>query len=293
MIPRFNVYVPLSLDDALRYLKENSTDTLPIAGATDLLPRINKKQVSIRNLVDLSGLSELRHIKRENGRISIGALTTIADLERQMNDSACCELLNNVAKKFGSPNIRNIATVGGNICAASSSEDLIPVFLVLDAKVRTIRRDGGREMSLQEFLIAKRKTALHPDEILAEVSFSEPNERAACAFQKLGMRNTLIIAVVSVAVFLEADATRSTIDCARIALNRLNGKIPQRAEGVEKEVVGQKLNEETIKRAGELLGNELALTSDIRSSAEYRREAVKVLFRRALTECQERILGKR
>jgi len=286
------VYVPVSLDDALRYLEENPTDTFPIAGGTDLLSRINRKQVSAKNLLDLSGLSELRYIKRENGRISIGAMTTIADLERQEKNSSWGELLSEVAARFGSPNIRTVATVGGNICAASSSEDLIPVFLTLDARVRTIRRDGPREMSLQEFLIAKRKTALDPNEILAEVSFTEPNALAACAFEKLGMRNTLIIAVVSVAAFLEADQNRSKIECARIALNRLRGKIPERAESVEKELLGQKLSEQTIKTAGEFLEKELALTSDSRASADYRCEAANVLLRRALMRCRERILGK-
>lgn len=286
------MYVPVSLDDALRYLEENPTDTLPIAGGTDLLSRINRKQVSAKNLVDLSGLSELRYIKRENGKISIGAMTTIADFEGQESNSAWGELLNGVAKKFGSPNIRTVATVGGNICAASSSEDLIPVFLALDAKVRTIRTGGAREMSLQEFLVAKRKTALDPDEILAEVSFTEPNALAACTFEKLGMRNTLIIALVSVTAFLEADQNRSKIERARIALNRLRGKIPERAESVEKELLGQKLSEQTIKTAGELLEKELALTSDSRASAEYRCEAAKVLLRRALMHCQEKILGK-
>jgi len=286
------VYVPVSLDDALRYLEENPTDTFPIAGGTDLLSRINRKQVSAKNLVDLSGLPELRYIKRENRTIKIGALTTIADLEGQQENSAWGELLYDVAKKFGSPNIRTVATVGGNICAASSSEDLIPVFLALDAKVRTIRRRGPREMSLQEFVVAKRKTALDPDELLAEVSFTEPNALAACAFEKLGMRNTLIISLVSVAAFLERDQNRSKIERARIALNRLRGKIPERAQSVEKEILGQKLDAHTIKTAGELLEKELALTSDYRASAEYRCEAAKVLLRRALVQCQQRILGK-
>lgn len=282
----------MSLDDALRYLEENPTDTLPVAGATDLLPRINRKQVSIKNLVDLSGLSELRYVKRQNGRVSIGALTTIADLEGQTDDSVWGELLKGVARKFGSPNIRTVGTVGGNVCAASSSEDLIPVFLVLDAKVKMVRRGETREVSLQEFLVAKRKTALRADEILAEVSFPEPSARAACSFQKLGMRNILIIALVSVVVFLETDTERSTIECARIALNRLTGKIPQRAESVEKELLGQKLDEQAINTAAKLLGNELALTSDFRASAQYRSEAAKVLLRRALVECKERVLGK-
>ena len=242
--------------------------------------------------MDISGLQELRYIKREAGTIRIGSLTTIADLEAERNDSVWGRLLTDVVGKFGSPNIRSVATVGGNICAASSSEDLIPIFLVLDARVKTIRKSGSREIPLQEFLVAKRKTTLAADEILGEISFPEPSARAACSFQKLGMRNILILALVSVAVFLETDDARSKIIQARVALNRLKGKIPQRVESVEKELVGRKLDEHTIKSAVERLGEELALTSDFRASSEYRCEAVKVLLGRALADCQQRILGK-
>ena len=242
--------------------------------------------------MDLSGLQELRYIKRDAGTIRIGALTTIADLEGERNDSVWGRILSDVVGKFGSPNIRSVATVGGNICAASSSEDLIPVFLVLDARVKTIRKSGAREIPLQDFLVAKRKTALSADEILAEVSFREPGTWAACSFQKLGMRNILIIALVSVAVFLETDDARSRIVQARVALNRFISKIPQRAGNVEKALIGQRLDERTIKSAVERLGEELALTSDFRASSEYRCEAVKVLLGRALADCQQRILGK-
>jgi MoaD family protein len=289
-IPRFNLYVPLSLDDALNYLEEHARETIPVAGATDLLPRIKKKQIVAKNLVDLSGLSELRYIKREDGKIRIGALTTIADLEAEDDNSIWGEFLNDVVTKFGSPNIRSVATVGGNICAASSSEDLLPVFLVLDAKVKTIRRSGTREVPLQEFMIAKRKTALGSDEILAEVSFQEPSRRSACSFQKLGMRNILIIALVSIAAFLELHEKDTRIKTVRIALNRLEAKIPQRAENVEKEILGNELSERAIETAVDRLGDDLALTSDFRASGEYREEAVKVLLRRALVDCQQRIL---
>jgi CO/xanthine dehydrogenase FAD-binding subunit len=169
---------------------------------------------------------------------------------------------------------------------------LIPVFLVLDAKVKLIRKSETREIPLEEFLVAKRKTALLADEILAEVSFTEPSARSACSFQKLGMRSTLIIALVSVAVFLETDEPRSTITQARIALNRLKGKIPERAHTVEKELLGRRFDGGTIKSAVNRLGDELALTSYFRASAEYSEEAVKVLLRRALSDCQQRILGK-
>jgi CO/xanthine dehydrogenase FAD-binding subunit len=185
-----------------------------------------------------------------------------------------------------------VATVGGNICAASSSEDLLPVFLALDAGVKTICMNGAREMPLQEFIVAKRKTTLGRDEILAEVSFQEPGSRSACSFQKLGMRNILIIALVSVAAFLELHDRDSKIKTARIALNRLEAKIPERAENVEREIVDQELNDLTIASAVDRLGDDLALTSDFRASAEYREEAVRVLLRRALVDCQQRILEK-
>jgi len=242
--------------------------------------------------VDLSGLSELRYIRGDRDKIHIGALTTIADLRKQTDPPAWGRLLDDVTAKFGSPNIRNAATVGGNICAASSSEDLIPVFLALDANVKAIRRGGVREMALKDFIVSKRRTALHPGEILAEVSFSKLSPRSACSFQKLGIRNTLIIALVSVAAVLETDETGSSIKSARIALNRLKRKIPERSESLEKELLGQKLNEQTIRKAAEVLGDELALTSDFRASAQYRCEAAKVLFRRALTECQVGIAKK-
>lgn len=280
------------MDDALNYLAENSSDTIPIAGGTDLLPRIRARQASAKNVLDLSGLTELRYVKREEGRIKIGALTTIADLEKESGSSAWPKILDHAVAKFGSPNIRTIATVGGNVCAAASSEDLIPVFLALDARVKTVRRNGARELAFQDFLVAKRKTALGPDEILAEVSFPEPSPRAASSFQKLGMRNILIIAVVSVATFVEADASRSKIVSVRIALNRLKGRIPERAENVEKGLLNQRLGEQTIEAATETLEKDLALTSDIRASAEYRCEVAKVLLRRALVECQEDILKR-
>jgi hypothetical protein len=129
----------------------------------------------------------------------------------------------------------------------------------------------------------------------AETKFAETEATIAelsVKFQKLGMRNILIIALVSVAVFLELHEKDSRIKTVRIALNRLDAKIPQRAGNVEKEILGQELNEHTIEMAVDRLGDELALTSDFRASAEYREEAVRVLLRRALVDCQRRILEK-
>lgn len=248
--------------------------------------------MSAKSLLDLSGLKELRYVNREHGTIRIGAMTTIADLEKEIGDSVWGKALRDVITKFGSPNIRSVATVGGNICAASSSEDLIPVFLALDANVKIIGKGIVREQSLQDFIVSKRETSLCAGEILAEVSFQEPNDRCAFSFQKLGMRNILIIALVSVSVFLQTDPARSRTITARVALNRLRGKIPERAKSVEKELLEHKLDERVIEAAAATLGEELSLTSDFRASAQYRSEAAKVLLRRALLDCQSQLSGK-
>jgi N-methylhydantoinase B len=164
--------------------------------------------------------------------------------------------------------------------------------LVLDAKVKAIRRNGARELALRDFLVAKRKTALAPDEILAEVSFPVPSPGSGSSFQKHGMRNILIISVVSVAAFLQADTARSKIESARIALNRFKGRIPERAESVEKKLLHQKLDEPAIEAAAETLAKDLSLTSDVRASARYRGEAAKVLLRRALHDCEQQIQSR-
>jgi CO/xanthine dehydrogenase FAD-binding subunit len=199
------------------------------------------------------------------------------------------DVFRDVASKFGGPSIVNVATVGGNICAASSSEDLIPVLLALDAKVRVKSKKGERVIGLEDFLTGKRQTAMLPNEILVETMFEELDDQSACAFEKIGMRNSLIIAFLNCSVYLKLDQKSKRIDEIKIAMNRVSGKIPSRAKKTENVLRGKLLTKQQVESAITSLRNELQLSSDFRVSKEYRHEVAPVLFKRTLIKCSERL----
>jgi CO/xanthine dehydrogenase FAD-binding subunit len=286
------MYVPENLNDLLSYLDDHQPGVQLIANGTDLINRIQRRQVETRVLVDISGLSEFNYVRDDNGKIRIGALTTIQDLISSPVLGHHYDVFRDVASKFGGPPIVNMATVGGNICAASSSEDLIPVLLVLGAKVTLRSKKGERVIGLDDFLTDKRQTAMLPNEILIETMFDELDDQSACAFEKIGMRNSLIIAFLNCSVCLKLSKESKHIEEIKIAMNRVSGKIPNRATKTEDELRGNPLTKEHVENAITVLKSELQLTSDFRASKEYRQNVGPVLFKRTLIKCSER-LGER
>jgi len=286
---RFDMYVPENLNDLLSYLDNHQSDVQLIANGSDIINRMQRRQVNVRILVDLSGLSEFNYIRTDKGTIRIGALTTIQDLISSPVLGRRYDVFRDVASKFGGPSIVNVATVGGNICAASSSEDLIPVLLALDAKVRVKSKKGERVIGLEDFLTGKRQTAILPNEILVETMFKEFDDQSACAFEKIGMRNSLIIAFLNCSVYLKLDQKSKRIDEIKIAMNRVSGKIPSRAKKTENVLRGKLLTKQQVESAITSLRNELQLSSDFRVSKEYRHEVAPVLFKRTLIKCSERL----
>ena len=286
---RFDMYVPENLNDLLSYLDEHQSGVQVIANGTDLINRIQRKQIEAELLVDISGLSEFNYVRNDNGKIRIGALTTIQDLISSPVLGQHYDVFRDVASKFGGPSIVNVATVGGNICAASSSEDLIPVLLVLGARVRLRSKNGERVISLDDFLTGKRQTVILPNEILVETMFNELDDQSACAFEKIGMRNSLIIAFLNCSVCLKLTKENKRIEEIKIAMNRVSGKIPNRARKTEAELRGAPLAKEQVEKAITTLKSELQLTSDFRVSKEYRQNVGPVLFKRTLIKCSERL----
>ena len=286
---RFDMYVPENLNDLLSYLDNHQSDVQLIANGSDIINRMQRRQVNARILVDLSGLSEFNYIRTDKGTIRIGALTTIQDLISSPVLGRRYDVFRDVASKFGGPSIVNVATVGGNICAASSSEDLIPVLLALDAKVRVKSKKGERVIGLEDFLTGKRQTAMLPNEILVETMFEELDDQSACAFEKIGMRNSLIIAFLNCSVYLKLDQESKRIGEIKIAMNRVSGKIPSRAKKTESILRGKLLTKQQVESAITSVRNELQLSSDFRVSKEYRHEVAPVLFKRTLIRCSERL----
>ncbi|HUI24370.1 MAG TPA: xanthine dehydrogenase family protein subunit M [Nitrososphaerales archaeon] len=280
------LYSPTDLNDALRFMEHGDRSVAVIASGTDLLPRMRKRQVAPSVLLDISSLTEdLRYIRRSDGTVRLGALTTVADLlESPMFDDRL-SMVREAASLFGAPQVRNVATVGGNVCSASSSEDLIPVFLALEAEAKLVSAQGARSVPLKDFIVGKRETALRPSEILTEVSFIVPRGHNWTAYEKLGRRNMLIIAMVNEALCLILEDDLRTIRSARLALNRVSGKIPALAARTNAFLQGKKVSDGTIAEAQKVLASELSLTSDFRGSGAYRTELALTYLKRLMERC--------
>jgi carbon-monoxide dehydrogenase medium subunit len=286
------LYSPTDLNDALRFIEHDHRNVTIIASGTDLLPRMRRRQVSPSILVDISSFTEdLRYIRQSDGTIRLGALTTVAELLSSPIFYGKLSIIREAATVFGGPQVRNVATVGGNICSAASSEDLIPVFMALDANLKLVSAGGKRTVPLKDFIVGKRKTVMKPSEILVEVSFSPPGGHSWTAYEKLGRRNMLIIAMVNEALSLTLEDDLQTIRSARVALNRVSGKIPALALRTNDFLAGKRVTDQTIAQAQKVLASELSLTSDYRGSGEYRTEVAQVYLRRLLERCSRQIGG--
>jgi CO/xanthine dehydrogenase FAD-binding subunit len=286
------LYSPPDLKDALQFIEHEDKNVAVIASGTDLLPRIRRRQVAPSILLDISSFTDdLRYIRRSDSVVRLGALTTVADLLESPLFDAELSMIREAAQLFGAPQVRNVATVGGNICSATSSEDLIPVFMALDARVMLASAKGERAVPLRDFIMGKRATAMRSSEILSEVSFDAPREHSWTAYEKLGRRNMLILSLVNEALLLSLEEDLLTVRSARVALNRVAGKVPALAARTGEFLEGRRLSEETVSQAQRVLGSELKLTSDFRASGAYRKEVAQVYLKRLIQRCSKRIRG--
>jgi CO/xanthine dehydrogenase FAD-binding subunit len=284
------LYSPVDLGDALRYIESEERHATVIASGTDLLPRMRRMKIAPSMLLDISSFKEdLRYIRQSDGVIRLGTLTTVTDLLESPIFEGRLSIIREAAELFGAPQIRNVATVGGNICSASSSEDLIPVFMVLGAKVKLVSSKGERTLPLEDFIVGKREIAMKPSEILSEVSFEPPKGNSWTAYEKLGRRNMLIIALVNEALSLTMEDDLLTVRSARLALNRVAGKVPAFAPRTSEFLAGRKATEETVREAQKVLASELLLTSDFRASAPYRAEVAQAYLGKLIQRCHKRI----
>lgn len=251
-----------------------------LAGGTDLLVG---KDPRIQFLVDITRL-DLDYVKVDSGIIKIGACTTFRHLEEAvvLKKQPYSSLLE-AAETIGGPAIRNVATIGGNLCSAVPSADSAPPLMVLDSRVKIAGGDEERDVTLEEFFAGPRKTVLKKGELLTEVQIPKSRPRTGACFLKLG-RSAHDIAIVNVAVRITLGRERECHD-ARIALGAV-GPVPLRARKAEEEL--EKGGREAILRVSSMAAEETKPITDVRASAEYRRDICRVLTKRALTMAFQR-----
>jgi CO/xanthine dehydrogenase FAD-binding subunit len=290
-VRRFDLTLPRTVDDCLKVLSERAGDTKLVAGGTDLLPQLKNGLLNPARVVDLSGVAALRTVQQANGGgLRLGAAVTARAIELDPGIRSTYPSLAESGALVGSVQIRNLATVGGNLCNAAPSADMAPPLLALDAEAVITGPKGQRRVPLSAFFLGVRKTVLAPDELLLELVVPTPGSRSGGNYLRHTPRRELDIAVVGVA----SQITLSDGVCAkaRIALASV-APTPLRATAAEEALTGQPLTSALIERAAELAVDAARPISDQRGSADYRRHLVRVLTRRTLTTAHERARAAR
>lgn len=277
MLPTFEVRRPGTLAEALEMLANNE-NVLPIAGGTNLIVDARSGKLKPEVVVEIGHLDELRGVEIQEGKIRIGATTTIAELLESDVIAKHAEVLRQACRSFANVLIRNRATIGGNLVNAAPCADTAPALLVLDAEVELASVEGTRRVPLDEFLVDAFRTLRRPNELLTAVRFPVPADETVGRFEKMGLRKISCMAKVDVAVQV-AFGEGKTVERARIAIGAAS-PVAVRARDVEGALAGQVLDEKLA-----LLAADMASEAVIpRVGSEYKRQVVHGLTRRLLEQ---------
>ncbi|MBI3075785.1 MAG: xanthine dehydrogenase family protein subunit M [Deltaproteobacteria bacterium] len=281
---------PSSIQEATRILEAQGKQAKVLAGGTDLVVLYRAGKVRPASVVSLNAIPGLNQLELTNKGLHLGALVTHQALLTTPEVVGRYSALADSARQFAGVQIRNLGTVGGNLCHASPSADMAPPLLVLNARAEIAGPKGTRVVELDQFFLGPNQTVLQPGEILAGLEVPAPGPASASIYLKQAVRGAMEIAMVGVAVGLSMANGRCRE--VRIALGAV-APTPFRAREAEGLLKGQELTPELMLRAGEAAAREARPISDVRCSAEYRREMVKVFTRRALEQALRRARGGR
>jgi aerobic carbon-monoxide dehydrogenase medium subunit len=281
--------LPSSVDDCLRVLAERGSEAKLVAGGTDLVPQMKNALLRPAYVVDLSAVDELKVLEADaDGSLRIGANVSARTLELDPIVQSRYRSLAESAGLVGSLQVRNLATLGGNVCNAAPSADMAPPLLALDAEAVIAGPNGRRRVPFSQFFLGVRRTVLEPNEMLVEIVLPPVPEQSGGNYRRHTPRRELDIAVVGVAsqlTFANGICTKARIALASVA------PTPVRATAAEAALEGKQVGVDLIEQAATLAVDAASPISDQRGSAEYRRHLVRVLTRRTLTTALERALN--
>lgn len=281
----YQYHRPTSLTEALKLL--STLGNRLVAGGTDVLVQMQKRKLSsegeLAGLVSLRRVRELQGINASDDTLTIGAGTTFTDILESELVRDWAPALTSAAEIFASPQIRNVATLGGNLCNASPAADAAPPLLVYDARVEATSAHGRRELGIDALFKAPGKTALNADEIMTAIHIPRPSPNAQAVFLRRG-RIRMDVAVASLAMLLELDG--DTCVNARVAAGAV-APTPLRLHGIEDMLTGNAISDDLITEGRRMAEAAVTPITDVRSTEEYRRHLIGVYFERAT----KRIIG--
>lgn len=287
----FEYLTPSSLPEAFELLAKLGAKAMILAGGTDVLVWLNARQIAPETLVDISRLQDLKYIRQQSDGTAIGALTTFADLRNSavVRDQAAA--LADAARNSAGPQVRNSATIGGNLGTASPAGDLLAALSALDAKLKVRSLRGERTLTLDEFLVGAKRNSLAKDELIVEVLIPARAANSQSAFQKLGNRQAMTIAIASAAASVTLSRDGKSFAAVRVALGSVAPTVV-RARTFEQALAGKPATAQEIAKARALVQQDIRPITDIRGQAWYRREVAAVLAARSVEDAMAAARGE-
>ena len=282
----FEYLRPTNLDETLTYLSSYGGKSKVLAGGTDLVLLLQQGIMKPTHIIDISNVPELSYIREEDGHLRIGAATKMRDMELSKLVRTKIPMLADASQLVGEIGVRNIATIGGNLANASPAADSAPPLLVLDASLKIRKGETERTIKLNEFFLHVKKTVLAADELVTEVIIPIPPTKSGGAFFRLAKRGGNIISIVSAAAFLALNGKVCSV--ARIAMGSVAPTPIRIKKSAEKVLEGAEPTEENIRTSAQKAFDEIKPITDIRASAEYRKDTSRVYVRKAIQEALKR-----
>lgn len=287
-LPKFEYIAPKTLEEVVGFLSQHEKDARPIAGGTDLLLNMKRRAVVPQYVVGLRNIPDLDHIFYDEGQgLRIGPMVTIHAVETSGLVMEKYPILCQAASALGSIQIRNLGTVAGNVCSALPSADMVPSLIALGTRVTIVNGADGRTVALEDFITNVGKTVLARGELVRELRVPELPPNSAGTYIKYAQRGAKALGICNVAAWISME-DNTCLD-ARICLGAV-GQTPIRAVRAEAALKGQPFTPERVQEAGQLVSEEARPRSSLlRGSAEYRKEMVGVLTKRALQASREQL----
>jgi carbon-monoxide dehydrogenase medium subunit len=277
----------MTLKETINLLIEYDGKVQILAGGTDVLVKLKQRKIAPALLIDIKGLQGLTGIEYNSEKgMKIGALTLIRDIETSPVVLKRLPALAYAAQSLGSVQIRNRATFGGNLCNALPSADMAPYLITMGAQVQVVGPEGERKLSIEELFVASEKNSLRCGEVVTAVEIPKWDRHMGGAYLKHALKNAVDVAVVSVASAVALDPTRKIFKDVRLALGAV-GPTPIRPIKAEDYLRGKPVEQEAIMNAAVLASKD----AKPRTKPEYKKEMVRVLTIRTLTQALEEVQG--
>ena len=281
----FEYFEPSTVSEATSLLAKYKEEAKIIAGGTDLLVEMKQERISPKYIINIKTIPGLDYINYDSKEgLRIGALTTIRTLEKSTELRRRYPVISQVASQFGNIPVRNVATLGGNLCNAVPSADTAPALIGLSARAKMVGTDGERIIPLENFFTGSGSTALKTGEMLVEIQVPVPPANTKGVYLKYAIRGKSDLPVVGIAVVVTLEPKDKVCKDIKIVLGNV-APTPMRARSAEEIIRGKRIDEAVINSCAQAASDEAhPRPGSIRASAEYKKAMVKVFTKQAIKE---------